>query len=219
MKTTPSQRRQLDGILMQDMATLEKASFHPTADLLTRRLWPVWGKGLGLSGGSMLGLVNRQLKSLKIEGWVSDRIYPKPQDSRAPAWGLTDAGLAKFGLRRGGSQPPPPPPPNYGPRQTPGSGHPKSPGAGGKPGATGQGTAHPGPDARPEVPKSVYEAAVLLGVSPLAPPERIEDAYRRWAKSLHPDRNPNPGDSTNQLKRINGARDLLLEFSRSRPRR
>ena len=217
MKTTPGQRRQLDGILMQDMANIEKAGFHPTADMLTSRIWPVWGKGLGLSGGSMLGLVNRQLKSLRIEGWVSDRIYPKPRDSRAPAWGLTDAGLARFGLRRGSS--PPSPPPNPGPRQAAGGGNPNASGAGGQRGATGQGTAYHGPDPRPEVPKSVYEAAILMGVSPLAPPERIDDAYRRWAKTLHPDRNPSPADSTDQLKRINAARELLLAFSRSRPKR
>ena len=164
----------------------------------------------------MLGLVNRQLKSLRIEGWVSDRIYPKPRDSRAPAWGLTDAGLARFGLRRGRS-PPPPPPPNPGPRQAAGGGNTKESGAGGQRGATGQGTAHHGP--RPEVPKAVYEAAILMGVSPLAPPEQVNDAYRRWAKILHPDRNPSPADSTDQLKRINAARELLLEFSKGRPKR
>ena len=65
----------------------------------------------------------------------------------------------------------------------------------------------------------MYEAAVLMGVSPLDPAERIDDAYRRWAKSLHPDRNPNPADSTDQLKRINAARELLIAFSRSRLRR
>ena len=218
MKTSPGQRRQLDGILMQDMANLEKAGFHPTADLLTSRIWPIWGKGLGLSGGSMLGLVDRQLKSLRIEGWVSDRIYPKPRDSRARAWGLTDAGLARFGLRRGSSQPQPPPP-NSGPRQATGGGRPNASGVGGQRGAAGQGTARHGTDPRPEVPKSVYEAAILIGVNPLAPPERIDDAYRRWAKTLHPDRNPNPADSTDQLKRINAARELLIAFSRSRPRR
>lgn len=216
MKTTLSQRRQLDGILMQDMATLEKAGHPPTADLLTRRLWPIWGRALGLSGGAMLGLVGRQLKSLKIEGWVSDRIYSKPADSRASAWGLTDAGLARFGLRRGAPQAPSPPP-GFGSHQAGGGGASASPGAGGHQSATGQGSPR-GPDPRPEVPKSVYEASILLGVSPLATPEQIDDTYRRWAKSLHPDRNPNPGDSTDQLKRINRARELLLEFSRSRRR-
>lgn len=219
MKTTHSQRRQLDRILMQDMANLEQAGYHPTADLLTRRIWPVWGRGLGLSGGSMLGLVNRQLKSLKIEGWVSDRIYPRPQDSRASAWGLTDAGLSQFGLRRGKPQTTSPPPPSSGSRKDAGGGQPGAAGTGGQRGAPNQGASRHGSDPRPEVPKSVYEAAVLLGVSPLAASDVIEDTYRRWAKSLHPDRNPNPGDSTDQLKRINAARERLLEFSRSRLRR
>jgi len=218
VRTSASQRRQLDGVLMQDMANLEKAGFHPTANLLTSRIWPTWGRGLGLSGGSMLALVNRELKSLRIEGWVSDRIYPKPRDSRSSAWGLTDAGLARFGLRRGGSQAPPPPS-SAGPRQAAGGAHPNASGAAGHGGAAGQGSAHHGPDQRPEVPKSVYEAAILMGVSPLAPPERIDDAYRRWAKTLHPDRNPNPADSTEQLKRVNAARELLLAYSRSRPKR
>lgn len=218
MTTTPGQRKQLDGILLQDMATLEKAGFHPTADLLTRRLWPIWGKGLGVSGGSMLGLVNRELKSLIIEGWVSERIYPRPKGSRAPAWGLTDAGLARFGLRRARPQPPPRPPPSQRSRQAPGGGHQNPPGVGGRPGTAGQDTPHHSSDPKPEVPRPVYEAAVLLGVSPLAAPDRIEDAYRRWAKSLHPDRNPNPGDSSDQLKRINSARDLLIEFSKRQQR-
>jgi hypothetical protein len=217
MKTTLGQRRQLDQILAQDMATLEKAGYHPNAELLTRRLWPVWGKELGISGGSMLGLVNRQLRSLKVEGWVSDKIYPKLPGSRVSAWGLTDAGLASFGLRRGVPQQPPPPP-AAGSHQTAGGGATGSNRAGSRHGATGDGFSAR-PDTRPEVPRPVYEASVLLGVSPLAAPEQVEEAYRRWAKTLHPDRNPNPGDSTEQLKRVNGARDLLLQYSRSRQRR
>jgi hypothetical protein len=220
MKTTPAQRKQLDGALLTDMVKLEQAGVHPTASILSTRLWPAgWGRHLGLSGGSFLGLINRQLESLKIEGWVSDRIYPKVTGSRARTWGLTVAGLAQFGLSRGGQPPPTQPPPSNGARQTHNPGHSRSPGGGGQSSAQWSGTRRRNPDPRPEVPRSVYEAAVLLGVNPLAGTAEINEAYRRWAKSLHPDRNPSPQDSAEQLKRINGARDLLLDFSGTRQRR
>lgn len=67
-----------------------------------------------------------------------------------------------------------------------------------------------------KVPQRVYEAAVLLGVQVSDSPEVIDRAYKRWVKTLHPDRNPSPGDATQQMQRINDARDLLLEYSRNR---
>lgn len=219
MKTTPAQRQQLDGILLRDILALEKAGFRPTSMMLATRYWPVWGKQLGLSGETMLSLVNRRLKSLKIEGWVSDHIYPRLPGSRAPAWGLTDAGLGHFGHRRGGPTNPSQPPPSSDPRHGQGSGYRAQPGGGSHQSTSGQESARRAPDTRPEVPRAVYEASVLLGVSPLASPEQIQGAYRSWAKSLHPDRNPNPQEAAEQLKRINGARDLLLEFLRTRAQR
>ena len=65
-------------------------------------------------------------------------------------------------------------------------------------------------------PQNVYDAAVLLGVQVFDPPEVIEAAYRRWVKTLHPDRNPSPRDATDQLQRVNSAREILQEYSRTR---
>lgn len=69
-----------------------------------------------------------------------------------------------------------------------------------------------------EPPQNVYDAAVLLGVRVSDPPEVIEAAYRRWVKTLHPDRNPSPRDATDQLQRVNNAREILQEYSRTRSR-
>jgi DnaJ-domain-containing protein 1 len=66
-----------------------------------------------------------------------------------------------------------------------------------------------------ETPSRDYlDAAAILGVDVTDSVQVIEKAYRSWAKSLHPDRNPNPKDSEQQLKRINNARDTLLEYKR-----
>ena len=67
-------------------------------------------------------------------------------------------------------------------------------------------------------PQKVYDAAVLLGVRVTDPPEAVEAAYRRWVKTLHPDRNPSPRDATDQLQRVNNAREILQEYSRTRRR-
>jgi len=67
-------------------------------------------------------------------------------------------------------------------------------------------------------PQKVYDAAVLLGVDVADPPEVVEAAYRRWVKTLHPDRNPSPRDATDQLQRVNNAREILQEYSRTRRR-
>jgi hypothetical protein len=70
------------------------------------------------------------------------------------------------------------------------------------------------PDEAP--PQEVRDAALILGVSVSDSPEKIRAAYIRWAKTLHPDRNPSPVDSSEQLKRINNAKEILLEYSRDR---
>jgi DnaJ-domain-containing protein 1 len=54
--------------------------------------------------------------------------------------------------------------------------------------------------------KTVDDAFALLYVSPQAPPEVIEAAFRALAKQYHPDR----GGSTAQMQRLNLAREQLL---------
>jgi DnaJ domain len=213
VRTTDAQRRQLDRILLHDIALLEKSRLVPTPAMLAKRLWPVWGAKIGLPGGSMLALVKRQLQSLKIEGLVG-QYYGWGRNSDVQGWGLTGRGLARFGLFRplspegsGTAHYPfprvtPPPPPDHPRAQT----------------QTNNSNSNEPAKPRVEVSREVFAAATLLGVSPLDTPERIQEAYRRWAKSLHPDRNPNPGDATKQLQRINAARDLLIEFANSRQR-
>lgn len=68
-------------------------------------------------------------------------------------------------------------------------------------------------------PPDVHEAAVVLGVKVSDSPQAIDIAYKRWVKTLHPDRNPSPTDATQQLQRINNARDILLRYSSRRKTR
>jgi hypothetical protein len=63
-------------------------------------------------------------------------------------------------------------------------------------------------------PRKCLDAAAVLGVRLTDSVDVIEAVYRSWAKSLHPDRNPNPKGAEQQLKRINNARDVLLEYKR-----
>lgn len=51
------------------------------------------------------------------------------------------------------------------------------------------------------------EARAILGVGPTDDAEAIRAAHRRLAAALHPDR----GGSTELMRRINLARDVLLE--------
>ena len=53
----------------------------------------------------------------------------------------------------------------------------------------------------------------LLGVSQLATFDDIKAAYRRAARRLHPDANPNPGANT-QFAQINAAYELLIDPNR-----
>jgi hypothetical protein len=65
-------------------------------------------------------------------------------------------------------------------------------------------------------PRAVSDAAVLLGVNVSDSQETIEAAFRSWARTLHPDRNPNPKDATRQFQRVSNARDVLIEYARHR---
>ena len=60
--------------------------------------------------------------------------------------------------------------------------------------------------ASPSQTQEVFRARKLLGVSPSATRAQINDAHRRMAARLHPDR----GGSDARLAEINTARDLLL---------
>lgn len=63
-------------------------------------------------------------------------------------------------------------------------------------------------------PRKVLDAAALLGVNATDSLEVIDAAYKSWAKSIHPDVNPNKKDATKQFQRINSAHDTLLEYKR-----
>ena len=208
MLLSKTHRAELDNQLIREIAFFETNRFVPTASALAQRFWPGWGPTLGLSGAQMLAQIKRQFQSLKIEGRVDDRVYGRGRNSNVQGWGLSDKELLRFRLFRPVvppgqhrfpvpiSQQSPPPPP--GP-------------SGGKP----TGTSVP-QRPLPEVPRDVFAAASLLGVNPLDSPDRINQVYRDWAKSLHPDRNPSAAEATRQLQRINAARDLLLRFADSR---
>jgi len=67
-----------------------------------------------------------------------------------------------------------------------------------------------------EPPRTVLDAAALLGVDPTDSSEVVDRAYRSWARLLHPDVNPNTKEATKQMQRVNHARDVLLEYARRR---
>jgi curved DNA-binding protein CbpA len=50
----------------------------------------------------------------------------------------------------------------------------------------------------------------LLQVEPLAPPEEINAAVRRLARTFHPDRNGSPR-ATQEMQVVNAVRDLLID--------
>jgi DnaJ-class molecular chaperone len=51
----------------------------------------------------------------------------------------------------------------------------------------------------------------ILGVARTASPEDIRKAYRRLAKTLHPDLNPGNKDAEERFKELSGANDLLSD--------
>lgn len=77
----------------------------------------------------------------------------------------------------------------------------------------GRSSSPPAPPRR-ETPRSVLDAAALLGVEVNDSVEVVESAYREWAKLLHPDVNRNLRAATRQMQRINHARDTILAHKR-----
>lgn len=63
------------------------------------------------------------------------------------------------------------------------------------------------PKRRPTMRADEREARAILGVSPLADVDAIRAAHRRLLAAAHPDR----GGSADEARRINAARDLLIE--------
>ncbi|HRC27007.1 MAG TPA: J domain-containing protein [Alphaproteobacteria bacterium] len=57
----------------------------------------------------------------------------------------------------------------------------------------------------------------VLGIDRNASAEQIQQAYRRAAQKLHPDRNPNDPDATRKMQRINTARDKTLSCAPRTP--
>lgn len=51
----------------------------------------------------------------------------------------------------------------------------------------------------------------ILGVSATATRDQVEDAYRRLAMKHHPDRNPGDPTASQEMARINAAREQGLE--------
>ncbi|MEA2950156.1 MAG: hypothetical protein QOI40_5486 [Alphaproteobacteria bacterium] len=56
----------------------------------------------------------------------------------------------------------------------------------------------------------------ILGVARTASPEDIRKAYRRLAKTLHPDLNPGNKDAEERFKELSGANDLLSDPDKRR---
>jgi DnaJ family protein C protein 19 len=64
----------------------------------------------------------------------------------------------------------------------------------------------PKPKPRPAMPIDEAEAREILGVGPNADADAIRAAHRRLVSAVHPDK----GGSTELTRRINAARDTLL---------
>jgi len=71
----------------------------------------------------------------------------------------------------------------------------------------------PKPPPPPRRASPVSDLHELLGVTPAATREDIRSAYRRLARSLHPDVNPDPA-ATERFKRITRAYDVLIGRAR-----
>lgn len=67
-----------------------------------------------------------------------------------------------------------------------------------------------------------HDLYVVIGVSPFAPPDQIQRAYRARAKQVHPDVNPANPEAVARFQALNEAYDLLsdpnlrLEYDRQR---
>lgn len=60
---------------------------------------------------------------------------------------------------------------------------------------------------KPRLPRDEAEALAILDLPPHADAEAIRQAHRRLVAQVHPDR----GGSADLTRRVNAARDLLLE--------
>ncbi len=63
------------------------------------------------------------------------------------------------------------------------------------------------PAPKPHLPRDEAEALAILDLPPHADAEAIRQAHRRLVAQVHPDR----GGSADLTRRVNAARDLLLE--------
>ena len=117
--------------------------------------------------------------------------------------------------------PPPPPPPRASPPPPQGKSSQRPSGSTSQQSTrTNPNSSSTGPNSNwashhKEPPQAIHDAAVLLGVKVSDSAEEIDRAYKGWVKTLHPDRNPSPY-ATDQLKRVNIARDTLLEYLKRR---
>lgn len=90
VRTTDSQRAELDGRILREMALMESNHEPPCAHRIAERLWEGWGTANRLSGGSLLSLVKRRLESLRIER--KTRPDGVGMNSDVQVWKLTEAG-------------------------------------------------------------------------------------------------------------------------------